>query len=74
MRNQSLGIKTDLHGPILNSSGVAEMEIQINAQEIKDKIKKTLEKDFRNMLVGIQDSNERIEKMIAKHKILLKKF
>lgn len=31
MRNQSLGIKTDLHGPILNSSGVAEMEIQINA-------------------------------------------
>ena len=74
MRNHHLGIKTDLHGLILNSSGIAEMEIQINAQEIKEKLKKDLESDFRNMLLGIQDSNERIEKMIANHNQLLAKF
>ena len=74
MRNHHLGIKTDLHGLILNSSGIAEMEIQINAQEIKEKLKKDLESDFRNMLLGIQDSNEHIEKMIANHNQLLAKF
>lgn len=62
--NQRLGLKTDLHNPVHNNSGISHMEVQANAQEIKVQVRKELERDLRAMLAGYQESNERIEQMI----------
>ena len=70
-KNRALGL---VEKPQLNmhSSGTADMLIQMNAQEMKEELKRDIDRRFREMLKEISQND--IDTLINKHQIIVEKM